>query len=65
MLDDKRGDAKELFKAVRIQEAWEDANRHTYDYRIIDENGKEVWAADLARRYRAETSPRPIRRQRY
>lgn len=65
MLDGKRGDAKELFKAMRIQEAWEVANRHTYDWRVIDENGKEVWAADLARRYRADTHPRPMRRPRY
>lgn len=32
--------------------------RENYDYRIIDEFGQEVWAWDLANRYRKETQPR-------
>jgi hypothetical protein len=34
------------------------------DYIIIDENGQEVWASELARRYWRETYPRPILRHR-
>jgi hypothetical protein len=28
-----------------------------WDYRIMDENGREVWASDLRERYIAETRP--------
>jgi len=34
-----------------------DSNRHLWDYRIIDERGDEVWAMDLAARYKKETRP--------
>lgn len=30
-----------------------------HNYRIIDENGVECWAGELAQRYRAETRPTP------
>lgn len=30
------------------------APRELWDWKIIDENGREVWAKDLAARYRSE-----------
>jgi hypothetical protein len=35
------------------------ATEHDDDWQVIDTNGDTVWAADLAKRYRAETMPRP------
>lgn len=32
--------------------------RSVWDIRIIDENGVEVWALDLAKRYKKQTEPR-------
>lgn len=32
--------------------------RREWDVRIIDENGEEVWALDLAKRYKKQTEPR-------
>lgn len=33
--------------------AWE-RNRHNWDVQVIDENGRTVWALDLAARYRQQ-----------
>lgn len=38
----------------------ENKEREQWDTRIIDETGREVWALELARRYLAETRPRPL-----
>lgn len=34
------------------------------DYRINDENGVEVWASELSKRYYRETRPRGVMRHR-
>lgn len=33
------------------------SDRLSYDYRIIDENGVEVWGLDLASKYHRQTRP--------
>lgn len=38
-----------------------DIGRSEWDWRVIDENGKEVWALDLAQRYRKELIRRKTR----
>lgn len=39
-----------------------EAEEHKTDYRVIDENGVEVWARQLAKRYRKQTKPRGVLR---
>lgn len=51
---------KAPYTAQEIKD-WEYKRRDEVDFRIIDENGTEVWASDLAERYRSELR----RRQRY
>ena len=47
-------------EALLTSEYWE-ILRGFYDWQVVDERGGTVWASVLAKRYRGETSPRPIR----
>lgn len=49
-------------EAVRTTAYYYTSLRALFDWRINDENGVEVWALDLAKRYRGETAPRGLRR---
>lgn len=49
----------QLAEAIATTEYWREW-RSPFDYRVIDENGREVWASDLIKRYKRETKPRPI-----
>lgn len=42
---------------IRLDAVLKAREQRMHNYRIIDENGVEVWAAELAKRYRAETQP--------
>lgn len=44
-------------EAMATMEFWREW-RSPFDYRVIDENGREVWASDLIKRYKRETKPR-------
>lgn len=47
-------------EAKRV-DAFNESFRDFWDWRIIDETGRELWASDLAKRYRHDTMPRPSR----
>lgn len=52
-------------EAIATTAFWAEQLRSPFDYRLLDENGREVWASDLIKRYKRETRPRPARTQKY
>ena len=58
MLARKEPGYKRLIKKQLLLAPIVEQPRHTWDFRIIDENGREVWALDLAERYRRELRKR-------
>ena len=47
------------FREMEWYASEHNTTRSQWDARVIDENGREVWALDLAKRYLGETQPRP------
>jgi hypothetical protein len=58
-LEERRNDAPE----VEAFNALSDLFQHTDDWQLVDPANPDrlVWASDLAKRYRADTQPRPVR----
>lgn len=52
-----RGRSVRNVEALATSEIW-NLSRPPFDYRIIDENGVETWASDLAKRYDRELRQR-------
>jgi len=47
-----------------LERAWLEAEpKLLWDYRILDENHREVWASELQKRYIRETRPRGLHRR--
>lgn len=62
LLNAERGHASRSHdndEAVATTKFYEAAYREG-DYRIIDENGVELWASDLIKRYKRQTKPRAV-----
>ena len=57
--DGQRGDADEIDLFNSLHDQWE----HFGDWQLHDPDhpGVLIWASDLAKRYRADTKPRPVR----
>ena len=51
---ERAADAEEAAAFVALVEQ----ESHYGDWRVIDENGDELWARQLAKRYRKQTKPR-------
>jgi hypothetical protein len=60
ILDGRRGDKREVDALYALLE---EEYSHIGDWKLLDENGDETWATDLAKRYRQQTRPRPVRGQ--
>jgi hypothetical protein len=43
---------------LQLELMWDRERRHEWDIQILDENGKTVWARDLAKTYRTELDNR-------
>lgn len=48
-------------EALATTKFYETLLREQWDWQLLDETNTTVWASDLAKRYRAETLPRPSR----
>lgn len=58
-MDARRDDREEIAAFNRLRDSLFDTHQH--DWLVFDESHTLCWAHDLARRYRQEVEPRPLR----